>query len=54
MSVEILRLDDLTIYESKFASEKELIVIKFRDIGGVTLDRNKAHLLKLWLEEHLK
>jgi len=49
---EVLKVNDLTIYKSHW--NKDEIIIKFREIGGVALDRNQAHLLKLWLEEHLK
>ena len=34
--------------------DKFKLMVFGRFVNGIELDRNQAHLLKLWLEEHLK
>ena len=52
MSVEQLILKgNSTELQTKVVGDKILIRV---DGWSTLLDRNKAHLLKLWLEEHLK
>lgn len=56
MSVEQLILKDdykeLTVQELDTKIELEITGLDI--LAFVWLDRNQAHLLKLWLEEHLK
>ena len=55
MTVQILKIEigdkRLNISHDK---DKFKLMIFGRFAIGVELDRNQAHLLKLWLEEHLK
>ena len=55
MSVEELKLTTRPA-DMSAKIEDDKIVIQVVDLDGLTriqLDRNQAHLLKLWLEEHL-
>lgn len=59
MSVEDLVLSDLDHMTKMFVTEYDNGKIKFeidsQEAGDwLYIDRNQAHLLKLWLEEHLK
>lgn len=55
MSVEQLRLDsDSAILEINKESDKFYVSIAHNEYAAIYLDRNQAHLLMLYLQEHLK
>lgn len=56
MSVEELIVGHMkvTAYFKFLGDEKEYFLIKFGSNNVEILDRNQAHLLKLYLEEYLK
>ena len=53
MSMEQLSFDNGYIVV-KFIDDNSLIIKIDVPCAVAKLDRNQAHLLKLWLEEHLK
>mgnify|MGYP001560420992 FL=1 len=57
MSVEELKLTDSyerCLYFTKFAGQICITPIVHRKGDTIVIDDLQAHLLKLWLEEHLK
>ena len=57
MSVEELKLTDSYergLYFTKFAGQICITPIVHRKGDTIVIDDLQAHLLKLWLEEHLK
>jgi hypothetical protein len=58
MSVKELKFDwieyDCKVEVDECGEAARFIVWQHGNISAFELDRNQAHLLKLWLEEHLK
>lgn len=55
MSVKELKLGDLTVkFDYIPMTNHKRCWLNFSTIGGLYLDHNQAHLLMLYLQEHLK
>lgn len=54
MSVEELKIGDTELISLHFKGMAVTIRDKNKVMAGLILDRNQAHLLMLYLQEHLK
>jgi len=55
MSVETLKLkDQYDTFSLSFFMREDKLIFKDENYGEYEFDHHEMHLLKLWLEEHLK